>query len=130
MLPCRWQLGCRITLGLFSEYLCDNFGLQLNSKTAIMPYDEGVEFVGKRIYPDRIQIRKSTSLQMKRHLKYIMEHYSTGEIPLDYALATIRSYLGLMKHCDCDALRRKVLQDWVLVRHYANSLEDNESLGQ
>lgn len=117
-------------LGLFSEYLCDNFGLQLNSKTAIMPYDEGVEFVGKRIYPDRIQIRKSTSLQMKRHLKYIMEHYSTGEIPLDYALATIRSYLGLMKHCDCDALRRKVLQDWVLVRHYANSLEDNESLGQ
>ena len=48
-----------------------------------------------------------------------MDHYSTGEISLDYALDVITSYLGLMKHCDCDALRNKVLDDFVLVRHYA-----------
>lgn len=32
----------------------------------------------------------------------------------------IRSYLGFMKHCDCDAFRDKVLKDFVLVRRYAD----------
>jgi len=103
----------------FEEYLYSELGLQLNRKTAIMPYDAGVEFVGKRIWPDKIQLRKSTSLHMKQHLRYVMDHYSTGEISLDYALSVITSYLGHMKHCDCDALRNKVLNDFVLVRHYA-----------
>ena len=53
---------------------------------------------------------------MKRHLNFVMENYSTGELTLDYALSVIRSYLGLMKHCNNDALRRKVLEDFVLIR--------------
>lgn len=111
-------------LGKFREFLWSELGLELNSKTAIMPFDAGVEFVGKRVWPDRIEMRKSTALRMKRHLKYIMEHYSSGEIPLEYALAVIRSYLGIMKHCDCRALRDKVLEDWVLVRHYAEAFPE------
>lgn len=106
-------------LGRFEDYLYDELGLQLNSKTAIMPYDAGVEFVGKRIWPNKIQMRRSSSLHMKQHLRYVMNHYSTGEISLDYALSVIHSYLGYMKHCDCDELREKVLEDFVLVRHYA-----------
>ncbi len=107
-------------LGAFEDYLWDELGLQLNNKTAIMPADAGVEFVGKRIYPDRIQIRRSSSLHMKQHLNYVMEHYSTGELPLEYCLSVIRSYLGYMKYCDCDALRKKTLEDFVLVRHFAD----------
>lgn len=102
------------------DFLYSNLGLELNAKTTIMPYDAGPEFVGKRVWPDKIQMRKSTSLHMKQHLKYVMEHYSTGELDLDYCLSVIRSYLGYMKHCDCDALRNKVLDDFVLVRHYAD----------
>lgn len=102
-----------------AEYLYDRLGLQFNSKTAVMPYDAGPEFVGRRIWPHKIQMRRSTSLHMKQHLRYVMEHYSTGELDLDYCLSVIRSYLGYMKHCDCDALREKVLKDFVLVRRYA-----------
>lgn len=102
-----------------AEYLYDRLGLQFNSKTAVMPYDAGPEFVGRRIWPHKIQMRRSTSLHMKQHLHYVMEHYSTGELDLDYCLSVIRSYLGYMKHCDCDALREKVLKDFVLVRRYA-----------
>lgn len=102
----------------FSKFLNNTLGLELNSKTAIIPADSSVEFVGKQISSRYIKLRKSTSLHMKRHMKYIMERYSKGELPLEYCLSVIRSYLGLMKHCDCDALRKKVLDDWVLVRHY------------
>lgn len=111
-------------LGRFQMFLEDRLGLVLNQKTCIVPYDSGIEFVGKRIWPDKVQMRKSTSLHMKRHVKYVMEHYSTGEISLDYALATIRSYLGYMRHCDCVAFRKKLLDDFVLVRHSADNLDN------
>lgn len=97
-------------------YLQENMGLQLNDKTAIMPLDAGVEFVGKRIWPHKIELRKSTSLRMKRHLKYVREHYAKGELPYEYARSVILSYLGLMKHCNNDALRNKILEDYVLIR--------------
>ena len=53
---------------------------------------------------------------MKRHLRYVREHYATGELTQEYAMNVIVSYLGLMKHCTNDALRRKVLEDFVLLR--------------
>jgi len=98
------------------NYLQENMGLQLNSKTAVMPLDSGVEFVGRRIWPQKIELRRSTSLQMKRHLRYVMENYANGNLTLDYAKSVIVSYLGMMKHCNNDALRRKVLEDFVLIR--------------
>lgn len=101
-------------------YLQEHLGLELNNKTAVVPVGERVEFVGRIVTPERIEIRKSTSLQMKRHLDYVREHYSTGELPLEYCQQVIGSYLGLMQHCDCDELRKKVLEDFVLIRHSEN----------
>jgi len=114
MAPSKGEV--REALELLDNYLQENMGLQLNNKTAIMPYDAGVEFVGKRIWPHKIEIRRSTTLQMKRHLKYVMEHYAKGELTLEYARSVLFSYLGMMKHCNCDALRKKILEWYVLVR--------------
>lgn len=99
------------------DYLQEHLGLQLNNKTAVMPYDAGVEFVGRVIRPDRIDVRKSSALQMKKHLKYVREAYGRGEVPLEYALSVIRSYIGLLKHTTSTALRNKLMRDYVLVRH-------------
>ncbi|HWP51657.1 MAG TPA: reverse transcriptase domain-containing protein [Clostridia bacterium] len=104
------------SLHALDDYLQTNLGLQLNQKTDVMRYDEGVEFVGKRVWPDKIELRRSTTLQIKRHLRYVKEHYATGELTLDYALSVIQSYLGLMKYCNNDALRQKILDDYVLIR--------------
>lgn len=103
-------------IGATDEYLQERMGLQLNQKTAVIPVGEGVEFVGRRVWPEKIELRKSTSLQMKQHLSYVMDGYSNGTLPLEYCNSVILSYLGLMKHCNCDALREKVLSDFVLVR--------------
>ena len=104
-------------LGRMDDYLRRDFGLQLNHKTAVMRYDAGVEFVGRIITPDRITLRKSTGLQMKRHLRYVRKAYAEGKVDLDYAKSVIVSYLGLLKHTDCEALREKLCRDYVLVRH-------------
>lgn len=100
-------------------FMRERLGLQLNEKTAVIPVGHPTEFIGRVISPQRITLRKSTSLQMKRHLSYIMEHYSTGELSMEYCQNVIASYLGMMKHCDCDALRNKVLQDFKLVRNFS-----------
>lgn len=105
-------------IGAADLYLRHEFGLQFNNKTAVMPYDAGMEFVGRIIRPDRITIRKSTSLQIKRHLKYVREAYGRSEIPLEYAQSVIISYLGLLKHTDCEPLVKKLCEDFVLVRHH------------
>ena len=104
-------------LGMLDEKLRADFGLQLNHKTTVMSYDAGVEFVGKVITPDRITVRKSTSLQMKRHLRYVSEAYGRGEVSYDYARSVIVSYLGLLKHTDSDALKRSLCEGFKLVRH-------------
>ena len=115
---CPTKEECWEAIAEIDDYLLENLGLQLNNKTAVMPIGTGVEFVGRMIWPGRISLRKSTSLAMKQHLRYVMEHYSTGELTFEYCNSVIQSYLGLMSHCDCDALREKTLNDFVLVRHY------------
>ena len=107
-----------------NEFLETKLGLQLNKKTAVLPVGETIEFVGRRISPKKIELRKSTSLQMKRHLAWVMEHYSRGELPIEYCLNVIQSYLGLLKHCNNDALRNSVLDTFVLVRNKRG--EENE----
>ena len=120
-------------LGMMDDYLRKDFGLQLNGKTAVMPYDSGIEFVGRVITPDKVTIRKSTTLQIKRHLKYVREAYGRGEVPLEYAESVIVSYLGLLKHTDSAALKKRLCKDYVLVNHTAQDmtcdffLPENES---
>ena len=117
MILCPSKAQTWDAIGQIDDFLRERLGLQLNEKTAVLPVGHRVEFVGRMVSPSKVELRKSTSLQMKRHLDYVREHYSTGELPLDYCNQVIISYLGLMKHCDCDELRKQVLEDFVLVRH-------------
>lgn len=107
-------------------YLRENLGLQLNNKTAVIPLGHAVEFVGRKISPEKIELRRQTSLGMKKHLRYVREAYARGEVPLEYALSVIQSYLGLMKGCNNDALRNQILEDYVLVRHSQDMLDAAE----
>ena len=104
-------------IGASDDFLRGNFGLQLNNKTAVIPAEQGCEFIGKVVTPKDIHIRKSTSLQMKKHLDFVREAYGCGAVPLEYAQSVIQSYLGLLKHTDDNGLRSKICKDFVLVRH-------------
>ena len=106
-------------IGDTDNYLQDSFQLQLNNKTAVKPADYGTEFIGKVITADKIHLRKESSLRMKQHLNYVREAYGRGKVPLEYALAVIQSYLGILKHTSDDALRNKICEDYVLVRKSA-----------
>lgn len=106
-------------IGGTDDYLQNSMQLQLNNKTAVRPAEYGTEFIGKVITADSIHLRKESSLRMKRHLDYVREAYRVGDVPLEYAMAVIQSYLGMLKHTSDDALRNKICEDYVLVRESA-----------
>ena len=83
------------------------------------PAEQGSEFIGKVVTADKIHLRKESSLRMKRHLDYVREAYRVGDVPLEYAMSVIQSYLGLLKHTSDDALRNKICEDFVLIRESA-----------
>lgn len=91
-----------------------NIGLILNNKTALRPITQGVEFVGFRIWPTHVTIRKSTSLRMKRRLKSVQKQYVDYKIPLESVAETVNSYKALMKHCNCHNLDKKIFDDFIL----------------
>lgn len=90
--------------------------LSLNKKTCIRPVSQGIEFVGYRIWPHYVTIRKSTTLQMKRAMKLKMYEYSVGLASLEDVTETLKSYLGMLDHCDCGTFREELIRSVVLVR--------------
>ena len=92
----------------------DELELSLNKKTCIRPINQGIEFVGYRLWPNRVMIRKSTSLRIKRALRGMQVKYSRREVTLQDVTETLRSYLGMLEHCDSEALVKSILDNLIL----------------
>ena len=95
-------------IGYGDDFLRSNLGLQLNSKTQVLPVGEPVEFIGRVVSPQRIDLRKQSSLQMMRHLRWVEEQYYQGKVPYDYCRDVIMSYYGILKHTDSKGLVTKL----------------------
>lgn len=108
-----------------SDFLWDELRLRLNNKTAIRPISQGMEFVGYRVWPHKVTLRKSTSLRMKRNLKKKQEQYRNYGISFEEVNDTVMSYKALMKHCDCKALDKKIFDDFVLTHNPKEAIEEN-----
>lgn len=106
-----------------ADFLNTELELQLNQKTCIRPISQGIEFVGYRVWTDKVVIRKSTTLHMKRVLRAKREAYRVKEITLKQASDPLIAYLGMLKHCDCEAFRNKLLNDFVLT-HAEKDVEE------
>jgi len=98
------------------QFLAERLELELNQKTCIRPISQGIEFVGYRVWPNKVNVRKSTTLRIKRNLKGVRERYMRGEITLQEATQVFNSYIGMLGHADCQELLDKVYQDMVLQR--------------
>jgi hypothetical protein len=100
-----------------SDFVENELRLSLNQKTCIRPISQGIEFVGYRIWPYYVTIRKSTTLQIKRAVRRKIYEYSVGSISLVDVTNTLLCYLGMLNHCDCKAFREELINSIVLVRN-------------
>ena len=101
------------------EELNIHLKLEFNSKTAMRPINQGVEFLGYMIKPGEMKLRKTTSLRMKRRLKARMIQYRDYQIPFEKANATVMSYKALLDGCDSKALKDKIFSELVFTHEGA-----------
>ena len=96
------------------EFVHEKLALSLNKKTCIRPVSQGMEFVGYRIWLHKVTVRKSTSLRIKRALRGVRIRYARRQLTMKESLDTLQCYLGMLGHCDCEALKNKIIGDFVL----------------
>ena len=96
------------------EFLEKRLELDLNDKTCIRPISCGAEFVGYRVWPWKVNLRKSTTLRIKRALRGVQIKYNRMELSLEDCTETLRSYFGMLGHCDNDALVSRILDSFIL----------------
>lgn len=99
------------------EFLNDKLKLEFNNKTALRRIEDGVEFVGYRIAPHSMKLRKQTALRMKRHLRATEEAYRDRRITFEEANETMQAYLAMLDQCDSDALKESILNSFTLTHN-------------
>lgn len=98
------------------HYINQELLLEFNKKTTIFPISQGVDFVGYRIWPTHRLLRKRSVKKFKRKLKVFEQKYAEGEIEFKEIDCCVQSWLGHAKHANTYHLRRKVFDEFKLVR--------------
>ena len=93
--------------------------LRLNlheNKSRIFRTTDGVDFLGYRIYPDHMRVRKSIVKRYRRKLKNMAEEYKSGNVKIPEISNSIQSWIGHVKHADSYQLRKEVFWKTVFTR--------------
>lgn len=118
--PRLWQIKQEI-----QQFLEERLHLALNDKTAVRSIAQGIEWVGYRVWPTHIKLRKSTAKRMKARLKYLQGLYAAEEASWEKINASVQSYIGVLGHCNSYNLRRKLFGDLILIRKGDKKNEGN-----
>lgn len=103
-------------LALIDAFLREALHLDLSPKSQIIPVTQGCEFVGYRVSPHGLRLRKKTIDHMKSSLLHIAELYALDIITLESAMQSVQSYLGMTVHCKAHTVRRWIEDHIVFVR--------------
>jgi RNA-directed DNA polymerase len=95
-------------------FASERLALKLNRKTCIRPINQGIEFVGYRLWHTHVTLRKSTTLKMRRGLRHVMEMHKHYKMSLQRAEQTFRSYIGMLSHTDSKAFVSALYERFIL----------------
>lgn len=108
---CREQL---------EAFLADTLKLRLNHKTQIFPvahrHGRGLDYLGYRIWPDHIRLRKDSVKRMGRRMKAMATAYADGTIELQEIGQRLASWLGHAQNADSYRLIEKLVGSVVFKR--------------
>jgi retron-type reverse transcriptase len=92
-------------------FLNSKLALELNSKTSIFPINQGINFVGYRIWPTHRLLRRGCIQRAKRRFRKLEKDFNQGKIPLDKVKSSIMAWIGHCKHADSKGVVTKILSN-------------------
>ena len=94
------------------RFLSDELKLELHpDKIFLKTLASGVDFLGLVNFPDHRILRTSTKRRMIRKIKEKEKDLAIGLIGRDKFYETVNSYLGMLKHCCGEKIRREINKD-------------------
>lgn len=92
-------------------FLRSHLLLATNSKTAVFPVMQGIDFLGYRTWPNgRRLLRKSSARRMVQRLKALRALFVDGKVGLDKVSASVRSWIAHCNFCESWRVRARVLR--------------------
>jgi retron-type reverse transcriptase len=79
-------------------------------KTRIYRADEGIEFVGYRLFRDHRRLRRSNVRLFTRRLRRQQRAYRAGRLPVNRLRASVSSWIAHASHADTYRLRSRLLR--------------------
>ncbi|MCE7937152.1 RNA-dependent DNA polymerase [bacterium] len=79
-------------------------------RAQVSPVATGFSFVGWRVFPDRLRLRRRNVVRFWRRYRQRIEAYAAGGIDVDRLHATVMGWVGFTRHGSTIGLRRAVLR--------------------
>ena len=71
--------------------------------------DDGVRFLGYRVFPDHRRLASENVIRMKRRLSWLQRGFAHGEVSAAGVRHRVTSWIGHARHADTYRLRRRLL---------------------
>ncbi len=97
------DLACRLQLTLKKENVTPT------------PVNEGIPFLGFRIFPAMIRLDRRTLRRFRRRFWHCEREYLQGDLDVDQLNASVTAMFAHIEHGDTFRLRQKFIQDSLLV---------------
>lgn len=81
--------------------MLEAIGFEIKPNERVFPVSEGIDFVGYKIYPDHVLLRKRIKKKFAAKIKKIKSRKRRHEL--------IASFWGMTKHADCANLNNKLI---------------------
>lgn len=85
-------------------------------KTELIETKRGVNFLGFRVFPDRVRIIQENLKRARRRLKMMQIQYARGELAMDKIMQSIRSWVAHLEWGDTWRLRERIFASLVFRR--------------
>ncbi len=86
-------------------------------KSQLFETKQGANFLGFRIYPDRIRVRQENLRRGRRRLRKLQREYAGGKIDWQDVDRSLKSWIAHLEHGDTWQLRTKIFSDLVFSRN-------------
>lgn len=106
----------REKLKKITEFVKDRLNLELNQKTKIFPYKQGVKALGYVIKTTHISLQKRTVRKMKRRMKELDRQYKAGEKTEQEVQNAVASWLGHARFANAFNLCKKIFEPYPYIK--------------
>lgn len=91
-------------------YLRQKLDLEVKDNWQVFPTAvRGIDFLGYRIFPDFVLLRKTTLKRMKKRVHEINKHLETHELMTHNQWSSLNSYNGWLLYCNSYRLQQKYI---------------------